>query len=417
MRESRNPKNVRDSVVRLPVPDITDTLDFYVGKLGFQPLYRFDGEAGVGSGETIVRFCEGDPVSNEKFSIYFEINNPDELFEEYEAGGVEIMFSPQDEPWGSRDFGIRDPSGHRLIFGDFRGSSKQKRPSEEMATAIEAMMAGDVVGLARLLEGDMDLIRARAPAPYAEDRTITLLHILMDYPGGNHPSNVVQIARRLVDAGSDVDAFDGPSGGSTPLQLLMSIGGPVSDGVELTRLLLECGASASVESDYGMDAFTLALLHGQTKCAVLMYERGYPPNFAWAGAGLGDMDLVRAFFGESDDNRLPAEQRADHLGEEATSSMNCAFLVASINGQTEVVEYLLDKGVDVDMQPPGSDFAGIGATALHWAARHGHRTTVERLVARGANLRARDDVFQLTPAGWAAWYGHEEVKRVLSCET
>ena len=69
--------------------------------------------------------------------------------------------------------------------------------------------------------------------------------------------------------------------------------------------------------------------------------------------------------------------------------------------------------MDIDLQPPGSDFAGIGATALHRAARHGRRKTVERLVARGANPLARDDVFQLTPAGWAAWYGHNEIKRFL----
>lgn len=84
-----------------------------------------------------------------------------------------------------------------------------------------------------------------------------------------------------------------------------------------------------------------------------------------------------------------------------------------MNGQSEVVQYVQDKGMDVDMQPPGSDFAGIGGTALHWAARFGRRKSVELLVARGASLLARDDMFHLTPAGWAAWFGHDEIKRLL----
>lgn len=306
----------RSTVPRLPVADVTETLEFYVGKLRFKPHYRFGGEAGVGLGNIMVRFCEGEPIKNENFSIYFEITNTYELFEKYDAEGVEVAFPPKDQPWGSRDFCIKDPNGYRLVFGDFRD---QKQPSPLMAAAIETMIAGDIAGLRHLLDIDPELINFRAPVAYRGDRGATLLHFLMDYP----------------------------------------------------------------------------------------------PDFSWAGAGLGNMNLVRSFFGESDDTALPAEQRADCLGEEAQGSMNCAFLVAAINGQTEVVEYLLDKGMDVDMQPPGSDFAGIGATPLHWAARFGHRKTVELLLAREADVHARDDVFQLTPAGWAAWFEHEEIKRFL----
>ena len=147
----------------------------------------------------------------------------------------------------------------------------------------------------------------------------------------------------------------------------MGINTPQPYMVELTSLLLDAGASATEQSsDHGMDAFTVALLAGHTQCAELMFERGYPANFSWAGAGLGDMGLVRAFFGESDDARLSADQRADRLGEEAGPHMNCAFLVAAINGQTEVVEYLLNQGVDVNLQPPcrhRGNCASLGHTA------------------------------------------------------
>jgi ankyrin repeat protein len=284
-----------------------------------------------------------------------------------------------------------------------------------MAAAIETMMAGDIAGLRHLLDIDPELINRRAPVAYRDDREATLLHFLLDYPEGNHPPNVVEIAKLLIDSGADVESLDGDSEGSTAFQLLMGLETPVPHGIELTELLLDSGSTTTNGNvdQHGMDAFTVALMNGHTECAALIYERGYPPGVSWVGAGLGNMNLMRSFFGEGDDTTLPAEQRADCLGEDAQPTMNCAFLVASINGQTEVVEYLLDKGMDVDLQPPGSDFAGIGATALHWAAHFGHRMTAETLVARGANILARDDVFQLTPAGWAAWFGHDEIKRFL----
>ena len=42
----------------------------------------------------------------------------------------------------------------------------------------------------------------------------------------------------------------------------------------------------------------------------------------------------------------------------------------------------------------------IGMTALHWAAKNGHKAVVEALLARGANLKAADKV--CTPAGEGA---------------
>jgi hypothetical protein len=42
-----------------------------------------------------------------------------------------------------------------------------------------------------------------------------------------------------------------------------------------------------------------------------------------------------------------------------------------------------------------------GATALHVAAFHGHRTIVELLLDAGADLNARDETYTGTPAGWA----------------
>lgn len=70
-----------------------------------------------------------------------------------------------------------------------------------------------------------------------------------------------------------------------------------------------------------------------------------------------------------------------------------AMYAAARNGQTEVVEYLLDHGALMDVK------GVFGATALHWAAINGHRKTVELLIARGASLGIRDERFNSTPEG------------------
>lgn len=48
-----------------------------------------------------------------------------------------------------------------------------------------------------------------------------------------------------------------------------------------------------------------------------------------------------------------------------------------------------------------------GATALHYAAFAGHRSVVQELVKRGANINATDTRFGATPAGWAIEYLRE----------
>jgi len=48
-----------------------------------------------------------------------------------------------------------------------------------------------------------------------------------------------------------------------------------------------------------------------------------------------------------------------------------------------------------------------GATALHYAAFGGHRSVVQELVKRGADVNARDSKFGATPTGWAIEYLRE----------
>jgi len=66
-------------------------------------------------------------------------------------------------------------------------------------------------------------------------------------------------------------------------------------------------------------------------------------------------------------------------------------------GQTDVVRLLLDRGVNVNANPPGSHWT---ATPLHTAAIQGQTVVVDLLLRRGADPTLRDSRYQAPPIGW-----------------
>lgn len=75
-----------------------------------------------------------------------------------------------------------------------------------------------------------------------------------------------------------------------------------------------------------------------------------------------------------------------------TPSTSChwdnALVAGVINGNVEMVAYLLEHGAD----PAGHD--DLGTTALHMAARKGNIQVVEMLLRHGADVNQRDDYGQ-----------------------
>lgn len=44
--------------------------------------------------------------------VHFHTDDLDAAFEKLRASGAEIVQEPTDQPWGTRDFAVRDPSGN-----------------------------------------------------------------------------------------------------------------------------------------------------------------------------------------------------------------------------------------------------------------------------------------------------------------
>ncbi len=46
--------------------------------------------------------------------VHFHSDDLDAIFEKLRAAGAEIVQEPADQPWGTRDFAVRDPSGNLI---------------------------------------------------------------------------------------------------------------------------------------------------------------------------------------------------------------------------------------------------------------------------------------------------------------
>ena len=280
-------------------------------------------------------------------------------------------------------------------------------PESKFELAADAIVNGDLATLERLLRETRGLVRARS----ARDHRSTLLH----YVSANGvedfrqrtPKNIVEIAKLLVDAGADVNALSDAYGGrSTTLGLTATSWHPEKAGVQLSLMELLIDRGATIDGPHGGSAVNACLHNGRGDAARFLAGRGARLDLEGA-AGVGRLDIVKSFF--RDDGSLKSAATPEQMKD--------AFAWACEFGRTDVVDFLLQKGMDA-----GTSLRHNGQTGLHWAAFGGHAATVKLLLERGAPVNAKDDSFGGTALEWAlyAWgkkaeeeAGHYEVVATL----
>jgi Ankyrin repeats (3 copies) len=276
----------------------------------------------------------------------------------------------------------------------------------QFESAVEAIIAGDVTTLKRLLGDNRELIRARSTRAHRA----TLLHYVaangVEGYRQKTPENAVKVAGILLNAGAEVDAdFDYGSPrrlypertGSTPLGLAATSVHPAVTGVQikLLKILLKYGASIDGLRG-GWNPLIAALHNGRGEAAAFLAKQGARLDIEGA-AGVGRLDVVKGFFKK--DGSLKASA--------TTAQMESAFMWACEYGRTRVVAFLLEKGMRIDARPHGE-------TGLHWAAYGGHAAIVKLLLERKAPVDVKDERYENTPLGWAlhGWlYPPPEAKR------
>ncbi len=230
----------------------------------------------------------------------------------------------------------------------------------------------------------------------------TLLH----YIGANGiegyrqktPSNAVEIARILLEAGAEPDALAGMYGGQhTTMSMLVTSCHPAKAGLQaaLAETLLDYGAAVEGR---GSGAWTSplmgALAFGYKDTAEALIRRGAQVRTLAAAAALGrSEDVVRL---------LPAATSEDR---------HRALALAAQHGAVEIVRLLLDAGEDPNRYNPEGNHGH--STPLHQAVWAGHDRVVRLLVERGASLEIADTIYQGTPLAWAEYGGQTEIAEYL----
>jgi ankyrin repeat protein len=278
-------------------------------------------------------------------------------------------------------------------------------PVARFEAAVEAVIAGEVPALARMLGERPALVRARSTVVTHHDPPVhaaTLLHYVAANGVEDHrqksPPNAAEVARVLLEAGSEPDALAGMYGGEcTTMSMLVSSSPPAEAGVQvpLVETLVDHGASVEARgSGNWASPLLTALAFSFRDAAEALVRRGARVDTLAAAAGLGRVEEARQL--------LTAASPEDR---------HRALALAAQLGHVEVLRLLLDAGEDPGRYNPRGLHAHV--TPLHQAVWAGHGDVVRLLVERGARLDAKDGIYESTPLGWAEYGGREEIAAYL----
>lgn len=303
-----------------------------------------------------------------------------------EAQIAEAKFSLADAQWViAREHAFESwPKFSKHI----QGLVKKDSPVSRFELAADAIVAGDLTALKRLLRTHPELARARS----TREHKAPLIH----YVAANGvedfrqktPRNIAEVTRVLLDSGADVDAISQEYGAaSTALGLAATSYHPAKVGVQLELLDELLNAGACVDgAPGGWNPLTAALHNGRGDAAVFLMERGARLGIEGA-AGTGRVDVVAHHVGENGALMAGATK----------IELDYGFIWACEYGHTNVVKFLLERA----FKPDGNFMHG--ETGLHWAAYGGHAEIVEVLLKANLPVNVKDGIHGGTPLSWAVY--------------
>ncbi len=113
-------------IPQLRTTNLTDSIDFYVSKLGFALAFRYsDFYAGIKVGEQSfhLKLVDSQDPSIAFVSggghlhLYFLTSDVDAEAQRLRDNGVTFRADVADTEWGTREFLVQDNDGHTLCFG------------------------------------------------------------------------------------------------------------------------------------------------------------------------------------------------------------------------------------------------------------------------------------------------------------
>jgi ankyrin repeat protein len=305
--------------------------------------------------------------------------------------------------------------------------------AEPFARAFQALRAHDVDGLRALLARFPEL--ATASGTNGND--------LLGLASATCDERLVSV---LLEAGADV--AHGNAHGWTALHQA-----GYSNLPHMARVLLDAGAPVGVSArGDGGTPLVAALFWGNREVAEVLAAHGVVPRNLRVAAGLNDVALVeerwsspaagahREFYRphggfpawrpsssvtEVRDEAVSWAARADavdaitalhRLGASVDANVyqGTPLTWAAAHGRVRAVRRLLSLGAAPSAAGTfGGPRHGVGTTALHHAAEGGHLEVIEALLGAGADPTIADELYDGTPANWAAHGGHEDARALL----
>jgi len=269
----------------------------------------------------------------------------------------------------AQQHGFRDWA-HALAYSE-------DRIDRRFEAAADAVVTGNRVALEALLAEDPNLARARS----AYGHHATLIHHVaangVEAARQWSLPNAPEMARVLLAAGADPDAGSNSYGGTcvTTLCLLVSSSHPADAGVQadLVEVLCRGGAKPNGLEDEGLPLWT-AITSGYTRSAQRLVACGARVDNPITAAALGDLALLKSYFGE-DGRLIPMrELRGERFFSrgrpfDASHLLEYALSYAAFHGRRDAVEFLLSKNPDLSVKEPAH-----GSTAVGMAKYPHHRS-------------------------------------------
>lgn len=111
----------------LAVKDLAIEAAYYIDKLGFERDFTAPGWEFLSFGDFKVMLGEctdamlARDTGDHSYFAHCLVENVDEIYDEFKSRDAEFLFTPRDQPWNIREFGVVTPDGHRIIFGQLIG--------------------------------------------------------------------------------------------------------------------------------------------------------------------------------------------------------------------------------------------------------------------------------------------------------
>ena len=102
----------------MPVSDLRESLEYYEQKLGFRVVMETPGGdyAVVERDEIAIHLFQDDTRSHSPVGVHIFTQQLDELHAELQQRGASLSQEIMRQPWGNRDFRVKDQSKNEIKF-------------------------------------------------------------------------------------------------------------------------------------------------------------------------------------------------------------------------------------------------------------------------------------------------------------